>query len=92
MRCQACLALRNLASDADTQVLIVKLDGLPCLHQLIQSARGETLTAALACLRNLSIHKQNEVCTEVSLLDHSMNVEFSIFQLKNYENCFETRV
>ena len=96
--CQACLALRNLASDGkgshvllhnciykvflwslfscplvqdvlimflsiavDNQVLIVRLAGLKPLHTLIQNGSGETLVAALACLRNLSMHLGNEV-------------------------------
>ena len=46
---------------ADNQVLIVELECLSLLHTIIKQARGETLAAAVACLRNLSIHKANEV-------------------------------
>ena len=45
----------------DNQVLLVQLGCLPALHVLIQKSRGDTLTVATACLRNLSIHKTNEV-------------------------------
>ncbi len=45
----------------DHQVLIVKLGCLPQLYTVIKRSKGETLTAAVACLRNLSIHKANEV-------------------------------
>lgn len=61
VQCQACLALRNLASDSDHQVLIVRLGGLTALQKIIKNSEGESLTAAVACLRNLSIHKSNEV-------------------------------
>ncbi|XP_013398907.1 vacuolar protein 8 [Lingula anatina] len=61
VQCQACLALRNLASDADNQLLIVRLGGLGVLHKMIKSGTGDILTAAIACLRNLSIHKANEI-------------------------------
>ncbi|CAH1774891.1 unnamed protein product [Owenia fusiformis] len=58
--CQSCLALRNLASDGDNQILITQLRGLQVLHDTVCKSEGETLCAALACLRNLSIHKANE--------------------------------
>ena len=45
----------------DNQLLIVRLQGLPRIHSLVQTATGTTLTACLACLRNLSIHRANEV-------------------------------
>lgn len=69
VRCQACLALRNLASDDDTQVLVVRLGALKPLHKIVEKAKGECLVAALACLRNLSIHKSNEasIITETFL-------------------------
>ena len=39
----------------------MKLDGLRLLKPVVEGSTGETLTAALACLRNLSINKANEV-------------------------------
>lgn len=60
VKCQACLALRNLASDGDSQLLMVKMGCLSALHGVVRHSRADTLTAALACLRNLSIHKANE--------------------------------
>lgn len=60
VRCQACLAMRNLASDDDSQRFIVEYGGLPVLVPLLRSGDTETVTAAVAALRNLSIHKGNE--------------------------------
>lgn len=34
---------------------------LPFLRQILHGCHGDTLSAAVACLRNLSIHKANEV-------------------------------
>lgn len=93
VKCQACFALRNLASDGryiclqkvyyryelqrysaelkisyggyftdENQLLAVDTGALPPLHHILTSCRSETLAAAAACLRNLSIHKLNEVC------------------------------
>ncbi|XP_074656297.1 uncharacterized protein LOC141909649 [Tubulanus polymorphus] len=61
VQCQACLALRNLACDADNQLLIVHYDGLPKLKHIITYSSGDTLSAATACLQNLSINQSNEV-------------------------------
>ncbi|XP_041361582.1 vacuolar protein 8-like [Gigantopelta aegis] len=60
IRCQACFALRNLASDGDNQLFIVKYGALPLLNQIIRTAKSETLGASVGCLRNLSILKANE--------------------------------
>ncbi|KAL5013657.1 hypothetical protein ScPMuIL_007927 [Solemya velum] len=60
VRCQACSALRNIASDSDNQQLIVQFGALSPLHQIISSGSQDTLSTAVACLRNLSIHKNNE--------------------------------
>ncbi|XP_052765504.1 uncharacterized protein LOC128206849 isoform X1 [Mya arenaria] len=60
VKCQACFVLRNLASDVDHQSLIVKYKALPALHRSIRHSRRETRAAAMACIRNLSIHKANE--------------------------------
>ncbi|XP_077989675.1 uncharacterized protein LOC144444144 [Glandiceps talaboti] len=61
VKCQACLALRNLASDDDNQVLIVNLGVLPSLYYLVHHGNRETQCAAVAAVRNLSIHHKNEV-------------------------------
>ena len=59
--CQACLAIRNLASDDENQKRIVDYGGLKVLVPLLRSNDTETVTAAVAALRNLSIHNGNEV-------------------------------
>ncbi|XP_070533914.1 uncharacterized protein [Ptychodera flava] len=61
VKCQACLALRNLASDDDNQVTIAHLGALPHLYEIVVSGVKDTQCAALAALRNLSIHRKNEV-------------------------------
>ncbi len=43
------------------QELIVSLGGLSALIPLLKNTDSETVTAAVAALRNLSIHKGNEV-------------------------------
>ena len=45
----------------DSQERIVSAGGLPVLVPLLASNDTETVTAAVAALRNLSIHKGNEV-------------------------------
>ena len=45
----------------ENQLLAVENGALPPLHHILTSCRSETLAAAAACLRNLSIHKLNEV-------------------------------
>ncbi|KAJ8322256.1 hypothetical protein KUTeg_000727 [Tegillarca granosa] len=71
VKCQACFALRNLASDPENQIIITKFGALPFLHQITSTCRKETLAAAVACLRNLSIHKTNEtaIVNENFLID-----------------------
>ncbi|XP_076084970.1 uncharacterized protein LOC143055699 isoform X1 [Mytilus galloprovincialis] len=63
VKCQACFALRNIASDDENQIIIVQFGALPHLHNIIKSkaSHKDTLGAAVACLRNLSIHKANEI-------------------------------
>ena len=97
VHCQACLAIRNLASDGklststpcaflsnsylfsffppppslplfcslpsadENQKRIVDYGGLDVLVPLLRSSDTETVTAAVAALRNLSIHNGNEV-------------------------------
>ena len=45
----------------ENQEKIVRGGGLPVLVPLLRSSNTETVTAAVAALRNLSIHKGNEV-------------------------------
>jgi len=45
----------------DNQSLIVQYKALPALHRCIKQSKRDTRSAAMACLRNLSIHKANEV-------------------------------
>ncbi len=60
VQCQATLALRNLASDPGYQLEIVKFGGLTHLVQLLQSNHTPLVLAAVACIRNISIHPVNE--------------------------------
>ena len=76
VQCQAALALRNLASDgkgmrtsyhslSDSlpekyQLEIVKADGLQPLLRLLQSTYLPLILSSAACVRNVSIHPQNE--------------------------------
>ncbi|KAJ2724390.1 Vacuolar protein 8 [Coemansia sp. Benny D115] len=61
VQCQAILTLRNLASDDQYQIQIVERGGLDSLLPLLQSAYDPLVISASACLRNLSIHPDNEV-------------------------------
>ncbi|XP_033640606.1 vacuolar protein 8-like [Asterias rubens] len=61
VKCQACFALRNLASDEDNQVAIVELGVLTPLHTIMETCSKDTIAAAVAALRNLSIHRRNEM-------------------------------
>ena len=60
VQCQAALALRNLASDEKYQLEIVKARGLTPLLRLLQSSYLPLILSAVACIRNISIHPQNE--------------------------------
>ncbi|KAL6928146.1 hypothetical protein ACO0SA_002877 [Hanseniaspora valbyensis] len=60
VKCQAILALRNLASDPSYQLSIVRFGGLSHLFNLIQSGSIPVVLASVACMRNISIHPQNE--------------------------------
>jgi vacuolar protein 8 len=76
VQCQAALALRNLASDGlwfllirsyfltlfseKFQLEIVKADGLSSLLRLLQSTYLPLILSSAACVRNVSIHPQNE--------------------------------
>jgi vacuolar protein 8 len=56
---QSCLAFRNIASEDRYQVQLVKSGGLAPLLILIKSDSLEVSVAAVAALRNLSIHSSN---------------------------------
>ncbi|KAI9505753.1 Vacuolar protein 8 [Coemansia spiralis] len=60
VQCQAILTLRNLASDDQYQMQIVEKGGLDVLLPLLQSEYDPLVISVSACLRNLSIHPQNE--------------------------------
>ena len=60
VQCQAALALRNLASDDKYQIEIVQKQGLPPLLRLLRSTFLHLILSAAACVRNVSIHPQNE--------------------------------
>lgn len=60
VQCQAALALRNLASDEKYQLEIVHAHGLGPLLRLLRSSYLPLILSAVACIRNISIHPQNE--------------------------------
>ncbi|KAK2616654.1 Vacuolar protein 8 [Conoideocrella luteorostrata] len=57
---QAALGLRNLASDEKYQLDIVRANGLQPLLRLLKSEYMPLREAAVACMRNISIHPMNE--------------------------------
>ncbi|KAJ2163150.1 Vacuolar protein 8 [Coemansia sp. RSA 552] len=60
VQAQVALTLRNLASDERYQRTIVGHGGLDALVPLLQSSYTVLVVSAAACLRNLSIHPDNE--------------------------------
>lgn len=60
VQCQAALALRNLASDPNYQIEVVRANGLPYLLHLVEAQSAPLVLAAVACIRNVSINKANE--------------------------------
>ncbi|KAJ2003902.1 Vacuolar protein 8 [Coemansia thaxteri] len=60
VQCQAILTLRNLASDDEYQLQIIEAGGLDSLLPLLQTEFDPLVISASACLRNLSIHPDNE--------------------------------
>lgn len=83
VQCQAALALRNLASDSNYQIEVVRANGLPFLLDLVKAQPIPLVLAAAACIRNVSINKANErfivsgnfLPPLVHLLDTSENEE-----------------
>ncbi|KAJ2381308.1 Vacuolar protein 8, partial [Coemansia sp. RSA 2559] len=60
LQSQIVLTLRNLASDARFQASVVAHGGLDALLPLLTSSYTLLIMSAAACLRNLSIHPDNE--------------------------------
>lgn len=94
VKCQATLALRNLASDTSYQLEIVRAGGLPHLVQLIQSDSIPLVLASVACIRNISIHPLNEglivdagfLPPLVKLLDYKDNEEIQCHAVSTLRN------
>ncbi|GMM38350.1 protein anchor [Saccharomycopsis crataegensis] len=94
IQCQATLALRNLASDPAYQLEIVRNGGLAHLVQLLKSTHQPLILAAVACIRNISIHPLNEgLIVEagflnplVRLLDYRDNEEIQCHAVSTLRN------
>lgn len=94
VQCQATLALRNLASDGNYQLEIVRAGGLPNLVQLLKSSHQPLILAAVACIRNISIHPMNEALIIdagfleplVSLLDDTDSIEIQCHAVSTLRN------
>ncbi|CCE86357.1 Piso0_004841 [Millerozyma farinosa CBS 7064] len=94
VQCQATLALRNLASDSGYQVEIVRAGGLPHLVQLLTCNHQPLVLAAVACIRNISIHPLNEALIIeagfleplVKLLDYSDSEEIQCHAVSTLRN------
>ncbi|KAJ1949984.1 Vacuolar protein 8, partial [Linderina pennispora] len=75
VQAQAMMTLRNLASDGEFQLKIVQRGGLVPVGQLLQSTSNGLVSAAAACLRNLSIHSDNEApIVETGLISNVANL------------------
>ncbi|KAI5954908.1 VAC8 [Candida jiufengensis] len=94
VQCQATLALRNLASDSGYQVEIVRAGGLPHLVQLLTCNHQPLILAAVACIRNISIHPLNEALIIeagflkplVDLLDYTDSEEIQCHAVSTLRN------
>lgn len=94
VQCQAILTLRNLASDDEYQIQIVEMGGLTPLLPLLQSAYVPLVISAAACLRNLSIHPENEqpilsagiLPCLINLITQSGNVEVQCHVISSLRN------
>ncbi|KAF6071507.1 vacuolar protein 8, partial [Candida albicans P60002] len=94
VQCQATLALRNLASDSGYQVEIVRAGGLPHLVQLLTCNHQPLVLAAVACIRNISIHPLNEALIIeagflkplVGLLDYTDSEEIQCHAVSTLRN------
>ncbi|XP_065897796.1 uncharacterized protein [Dysidea avara] len=89
VQCQACLALRNIASDGVYQTKILQAGGLEAIHDLLvtYTNHGEdTVIAAVAALKNISIHQGSEI----SITDKKL-VPVLCKLLRQLENNIEAR-
>ncbi|GME96304.1 unnamed protein product [Ambrosiozyma monospora] len=94
VQCQATLALRNLASDALYQLEIVRAGGLANLVTLLKSQHEPLVLAAVACIRNISIHPMNEgliieagfLKPLVALVDYTDSVEIQCHAVSTLRN------
>lgn len=94
VQCQLTLLLRNLASDATYQLEIVRAGGLPNLVTLLQSTHQPLVLAAVACIRNISIHPLNEgliidagfLKPLIALLDYNESEEIQCHTVSTLRN------
>ncbi|KAI8974751.1 vacuolar protein 8 [Pilobolus umbonatus] len=94
VQCQAALALRNLASDDKYQLEIVKHKGLPPLLRLLKSSFLPLILSSVACIRNISIHPENEspiidggfVHPLIELLSYKDNEEIQCHAISTLRN------
>lgn len=94
VQCQATQALRNLASNVNYQVEIVRAHALPLLWDMLQSPNRALVLAAVACIRNVSIHPLNEgaiieagiLPALVDLLDSTDNFEILSHAVSSLRN------
>ncbi|GME73418.1 unnamed protein product [[Candida] boidinii] len=94
VQCQATLALRNLASDNTYQLEIVRAGGLVNLVSLLKSDHQPLVLAAVACIRNISIHPMNEALIIeagfleplVSLVDYPDSTEIQCHAVSTLRN------
>ncbi|AMD20625.1 HDL119Wp [Eremothecium sinecaudum] len=94
VKCQATLALRNLASDTGYQLEIVRAGGLGHLVKLIQCNSMSLVLASVACIRNISIHPLNEglivdagfLKPLVKLLDYTESEEIQCHAVSTLRN------
>ncbi|ODV92198.1 hypothetical protein CANCADRAFT_83879 [Tortispora caseinolytica NRRL Y-17796] len=94
VQCQAALALRNLASDENYQLDIVRNNGLEPLKRLLVSGYMPLVLSSVACIRNISIHPLNEspivdagfLKPLVELLNNSDNEEIQCHAISTLRN------
>lgn len=94
VQCQAALALRNLASDDKYQLEIVRHKGLPPLLRLLKSSFLPLILSSVACIRNISIHPENEspiidggfVQPLIALLSYKENEEIQCHAISTLRN------
>ncbi len=65
----------------ENQKLIVDFGGLVALCPLVRSSNAETVTAAVAAVRNLSIHRENAVRTLYTRITNSMQKYYIVLNV-----------